>query len=123
MNQPYTSELRRRAIAGVEAGLSCRQVAKQLCVGSSTVMRWVRHYRTTGSLSPSAIGGDRVSRIVGAHREWLLERIEAEPDITIRALCAELAERDLRVGRTTVWRFLDREGRSPRKRRSTRAGA
>lgn len=44
-------------------------------------------------------------------RDWLLARVAAAPDLTVRGLQAELAEhRGVRVGYGTVWRFLFREG-------------
>jgi transposase len=43
-------------------------------------------------------------------RDWLLARISAVPDLTVRALRAELAEvRGVEVGYGAVWRFLARE--------------
>ena len=37
---------------------------------------------------------------------WLLARIAASPDATVRALRAELAERGTKVSNDAVWRFL-----------------
>ena len=43
-------------------------------------------------------------------RDWLLARLAAAPDLTIRALRAELeTERGLRVNCGAVWRWLARE--------------
>ncbi len=44
-----------------------------------------------------------------AKRDWLLARIAAAPDLTGRALRAELAERGTKVSYDAVWRFLREE--------------
>jgi len=109
MSRPYSDDLRLRAVAAVDGGLSCRQAAKVFSVGVSSVIRWVQRRRNTGSVSAKSMGGDRGSRIVGADREWLLARIVAKPDLTLEELRRELAERGLAVGYGTVWRFCERE--------------
>ena len=81
MTRPYSDDLRSRAVAAVEGGMSRRQAAKMFSVGVSSVIRWVQRHRSTGSVSPAPMGGDRGSRIVGADRAWLLARIGAEPDL------------------------------------------
>ncbi len=109
MSRPYSDDLRSRAVASVEAGMSRHQAAKVFSVGVSSVIRWVQQKRLTGSVSAKPMGGDRGSRIVGADREWLLARIAAAPDLTLQELRRELAEQGLAVGYGTVWRFCDRE--------------
>src|ERR1700733_11361586 len=90
MSRPYSDDLRSRAVAAVDGGMSCRQAAKVFSVGVSSVIRWVQRRRTTGRVSPRPMGGDRGSRIVGADREWLLARIVAKPDLTLEELRREL---------------------------------
>lgn len=109
MSRPYSDDLRLRAVAAVDGGMSCRRAAKLFSVGVSSVIRWVQRRRRTGGVSPSPIGGSRGTRIAGADRDWLLARIAAKPDLTLEELRRELAERGLAVGHGTVWRFCDRE--------------
>lgn len=109
MSRPYSDDLRSRAVAAVEEGMSRRQAAEVFSVGASSVIRWVERHRQTGSVSPKPMGGDRGSRIEGEDREWLLARIAARPDLTLQELRQELAGRGLAVGYGTVWRFCDRE--------------
>jgi transposase len=110
MSRPYSDDLRSRAVAAVDAGMSRHQVAKLFRVGVSSVIRWVQQHRRTGSVSPKAMGGSRRTRIEGADRAWLLARIAAQPDLTLQELRRELAgHRGLEVGYGTVWRFCDRE--------------
>src|ERR1700716_3539119 len=48
-------------------------------------------------------------------RGWLMERIAAEPEVTVRGLMTELAERGVAVSYGTVWNFIHREGMSFKK--------
>jgi len=108
MSKPYSEDLRERVVAAVEGGLSRRQAASMFDVGISTVIRWVQRFRTTGSFLAKPMGGDHRSRLTGA-RTWILERIEAAPDLTIEELRDELREHGVIVGYGTVWRFFERE--------------
>jgi putative transposase len=121
MGRPYSDDLRSRAVAAVEAGMSRRQAADVFSVGESSVIRWVGCYRLTGSVSPKPMGGDRGSRIVGEDRDWLLAQIAARPDLTLEELRQKLAERGLAVGYGTVWRFCDREQVTFKKNSARRA--
>ena len=109
MAKPYSSDLRKRVVAAVErGGLSRRRAAAQFGVGISTVIRWVRRFRETGSVAPRQMGGYKPKKIDGEHRDWLLERTR-EKDFTLRGLVAELAERGLKVDYRTVWHFVHAE--------------
>lgn len=118
MSKPYSLDLRKRVVAAVEGGLSCRQAAALFDVGVSTVIRWRRRARETGSATAKPMGGDRRSLLVGEPRVWLLERIAAEPDLTLEELRDELAERGVVVGYGTVWRFFEREAITFKKKRA-----
>ena len=110
MSKPYSDALRIRAVSAVAGGLSRHQASRQFSVGVSSVIRWVQQHDQTGSVTPKAMGGSRGTRIEGADREWLLQRIKAQPDLTLEELRRELAEqRGLMVGYGSVWRFCDRE--------------
>jgi len=47
-----------------------------------------------------------------------MERIAAEPEVTVRGLMTELAERGVAVSYGTVWNFIHREGMSFKKKRA-----
>jgi transposase len=105
MSRPYSVDLRARAVALVKEGHSRRAVARLLSLGESTVMRWVRCERESGSPAAKPIGGRR--RFALLHeQEWLMARMAAGPDFTLRGLRAELAERDTEVSYDAVWRFV-----------------
>lgn len=119
--KPYSDDLRLRAIAAVESGLSRHQAAEDFSVGASSVIRWSEQYRVTGSVSAKPMGGKRPPRIAGADREWLLARIVTQPDLTLEEMRRELAEqRGLMVGYGTVWRFCDREKQTYKKNTARR---
>jgi transposase len=60
--------------------------------------------------------GGRRPYALAAEREWLLARIAEKPDLTLRALAAELAERGVRVSYFAVWHFFDHEGMTFKKK-------
>jgi|SRR6266852_1420377 len=117
MAKPYSEDLRERVVAAVEGGLSRRQAAALFDLGISTVVHWVRRFHETGSVAAKPMGGDRRSLLTGA-RAWILERFEAEPDLTIEELRDELKERGVIVGYGTVWRFFEREDITFKKKRA-----
>ena len=109
MGRPYSIDLRERAVAAVEkGGMSRRRAAAQFGVGINTVITWVRRFRETGSVAPGKMGGHKPKAIAGAHRIWLLQRIDGK-DFTIRGLVAEFAERGRKVEYRSVWNCLHAE--------------
>ena len=109
MTRPYSMDLRERVVAAVESGQSRRAVAKLFRVGAATVIRWVQRHRADGTCAPHAMGGRR-HFVLLAERDWLLARVAAAPDLTVRALRAELIGRGTEVSYGAVWDFLAAEG-------------
>ena len=123
MSRPYSLDLRERVVACVEKeGLSRRQTASRFDVGISTVVKWVRLYRETGSVSPRQIGGYKPRRIAGTHHDWLVVRCRSG-DFTLQGLVRELADRGLKVDYRSVWNFVHEQGLSYKKRRWSPANA
>jgi putative transposase len=117
MGRPYSNDLRERVVkAVIKGGLSRHEAAAQFGVGISTAINWVRRFRASGSVEPDQFGGYRPKKIVGAHRDWLVQRCR-KADFTIRGLVAELADRDLKVDYRTMWEFVHAEKLSYKKRR------
>jgi transposase len=56
-------------------------------------------------------------------RDWLLARVAAAPDLTLRALQAELAERGVAASYGAVWAFLAAEGLTFKKKPARRRAA
>jgi transposase len=96
------------------AGESCRAVAARFRVSVASVVKWSQRYRATGSAAAKRMGGYRPLALAG-ERDWLLARIAARPDVTLRALVAELAERGIAVSYFAVWPFYEHQGISFKK--------
>lgn len=122
MARALSFDLRQRVVAAVAAGLSCRQAAARFGVGASTAIRWRALARLTGTAAAKPQGGDRRSGRIEAHAELILGLVEAEPDITLAEIKAELAAgRGVEAGIGTLWRFFDRRRITRKKSRRTRA--
>lgn len=117
MVRPYSLDLRERVVAAVESGQTCRAVAEQFDVSVASVVKWSQRARTTGSAAAKPMGGKRPVLLAG-QRAFILERIEAVPNLTLRALASELAERGVVVSYGAVWTFVHREGLSFKKKRA-----
>jgi transposase len=127
MARAYSLDLRERVVGAVADGDSCRSVAERFGVSVSSVVKWSQRFRATGSAAAKAMGGRRPYVLEG-ERSWVLARIGEAPDLTLRALAAELAGRGLKVSHYAVWHFLVREGITFKKKparqraRTTRCG-
>jgi transposase len=115
MARPYSLDLRERVVSAVTAGATCRAVAKRFDVSVASVVKWSQRFRATGSLAAHRMGGRRAYALAG-EREWLLSRLAETPDVTLRGLVAELAERGIVVSYYAVWHFFEHEGISFKKK-------
>ena len=116
MVKPYSDDLRWRVVRRVESGATCRAVATMFDVSVASVVRWSQRFRATGSVAPKPMGS-QLPRLLAGERSWLLARLEEKPDLTLRALVAELHGRGVRASYGSVWRLLDDEGISFKKKR------
>jgi transposase len=55
------------------------------------------------------MGGHR-KRLLEPHRALVIDRVRAMPDITLKALVAELAEQGITTSTVSVWRLVRSEG-------------
>src|SRR6266404_4945387 len=115
MARAYSLDLRERVVAAVAEGESCRAVAARFKVSVASVVKWSQRFRSTGSAAARPVGG-RKPFALAAHREWLLARLAEKPDLTLRALVAELAEHGITVSYYAVWNFFEHEGISFKKK-------
>src|SRR5262249_30409172 len=114
MARPYSQDLRNRVVSSVASGRTCRATAALFGVSVASVVKWSQRWRATGSAAAKPMGGRRPLRLAG-ERAWLLARIVEKPDLTLRAVVVELAERGTPASYGAVWRFLAREGISFKK--------
>ena len=106
MARAYSLDLRERVVGAVAAGQSCRAVAATFKVSVASVVKWSQRFRATGSAAAHKVGGRRPYALAG-ERVWLLRRLAEKPDITLRALAGELAERGIKVSYFAVWHFFE----------------
>jgi transposase len=114
MAKPYSEDLRMRVAVAIAEGESCRSIAERFDIAPSTVVKWAKRVRDTGSPAPAKFGGHRTCSLV-PHRAFVLDQIDEIPHLTLHRLKDLLAERGIVVSHDTVWRFLRREGRSFKK--------
>jgi transposase len=78
-------------------------------VSVASVVKWSQRFRATGSAAAKKMGGWK-QLLLKSERTWLLARIAEKPDLTLRAVVAELSERGTPASYGAVWRFFAREG-------------
>ena len=91
MARPYSLDLRERVVAAVATGRSCRAVAATYKVSVASVVKWSQRHRKTGSAAARRMGGNRPRSVSDEERGWLLARLAAAPDLTLRHLGEQLA--------------------------------
>lgn len=108
MGKGYSMDLRARAVALVEEGESRREVARILGIGAATAIRWLERWETTGSVA-ALPGTGHCHSPLEAHRQWLLDLVAREPDLTLEEIRVRLeSEKRQKVATSSVWRFYDR---------------
>ena len=114
-------DLRERVVkAVVDEGISRNEAAKRFGVGIASAVRWVARFKATGEVLPSPMGGDRRSRRIEVHRDYLLGLIRRQPDLTLLEIRDRLiANCGERFSTSVIWRFFDRHGITFKKRPHT----
>jgi transposase len=108
MAKGYSKDLRVRAVSIVETGESAREAGRLLDVSASTAIRWIDRWTTTGSVEAKPGTGHSRSPLE-KHRQWLLDLVVAEPDLTLEEIRARLrADKKLKTATSSVWRFYER---------------
>jgi transposase len=108
MAKGYSNDLRVRAVELVESGESAREAARILNLGVSTTIRWMDRWRKTGSVDAKPGTGHSRSPL-DQHKQWLIELIATEPDLTLEEIRVRLrSERKQEAGIASIWRFFDR---------------
>ena len=115
MARPYSQDLRDRVIGSGASGRTCRATAALFGVSVASVVKWSQRWRASGSATAKRMGGWK-QLLLNREREWLLARIAEKPDLTLRAIVGELAERGTPASYGAVWRFFKREGISFKKK-------
>ncbi len=120
MAKGYSKDLRIRAVLIVETGESAREAGRLLDVSASTAIRWIDRWTTTGSVEAKPGTGHTRSPLE-KHRQWLLDLVAAEPDLTLDEIGARLgSNKKLKTATSSVWRFYERHGISFKKNTARR---
>ena len=115
MGRPYSLDLRERVVTAMAAGMSGQQAAQHFSIGGSSALRWARRARETGSPKSKPMGGTRPF-VLEAHRRWITARLAEKPDLTLRALTAELTARGAKGSAFAVWSIVADAGLSFKKK-------
>ncbi len=121
MGKPLPMDLRSRALAAVDEGVSCRAAARRFGVAAATVIRWHDQRRSTGGYAAKAQGGDTRSRRIEAYRDMILTLHAEHRDITLDKLRRELGQAGVSVAISTLHRFFARHGITRKKRPGMRS--
>ena len=109
MGKPYSDDLRDRVVVAMASGRSCRAVGEAFNLAPSTAGNWYRRYRATSSYAARPMGGDRRSKLTD-EADWIAERLDQARGLTLVEVRSELAQRDIEVSYTSVWRIVRRLG-------------
>ncbi|WP_425995484.1 IS630 transposase-related protein [Caulobacter sp. DWR1-3-2b1] len=120
MSKALSLDLRKRVIAAIDGGLSCRAAAARFGVSAASAIRWRQLIVKQGDARPGPLGGDRRSGYIEKHADLILTLMDAKSDITLAELQAALAERGVGVSGASLWRFFDRRRITLKKSRRTR---
>jgi transposase len=118
MQRPHASDdVRERALAAVDGGHSVADVASFYQNDPSTIYRWLRQRRRTGSGRARPRSG-RPSGLTPERQAVLAAQVVAQPDATLAQLCAWFATTfAVRPSRSTMSRWLRESGLTRKKRR------
>ena len=116
MGQPLSMDLRRRLLAAIDEGMSCRAAAARFGVAPSTAIRWQDQRRRTGNFAPKPQGGDMRSRRIEERRADILAVWETRKDISLDELRLALIELGLHVSVAGLHRFFVRHDMTRKKR-------
>jgi transposase len=103
-------DLRKRVVAAIEAGESCRQAAKRFGVGTASAIRWHERFRQEGRIAPKSSVENRNQQRLEAQDVLILRTYEENPRAVLREIRDRLRERGLNVSMSSLSRFFARHG-------------
>ena len=68
MAKPYSEDLRRRVVETIEGGTTIPEAAEQCGVSISSVVRFLKLHRETGSVDPAKFGGYKAFKLAESRR-------------------------------------------------------
>jgi transposase len=111
MGRYYSVDLRVRVAGLVEAGYSRRAAARHFGVSDSFAIKLLQRQRQSGSPAPARQGRPRGTGRLAPYETFLVETVQARPDITMPELAARLwEEHGISAAPATLSRLLCRQG-------------
>lgn len=111
MGRCYSLDLRERVTGLVSSGVSRRAAARHFGVSESFAIKLVQHEARSGSAAPVRQGRPPGSGKLAPFEDFLIAAVEAEPDITMPELAAQLmARHGIDAAPAVLSRLLCRRG-------------
>ena len=85
MAKPHSEDLRTRLVETIDAGATIPEAAEQCGVSISSVVRFLKLHRDTGSVRAAKFGGYK-DFALAAHEGLVRKLIVEQPDITLAIL-------------------------------------
>ena len=108
MSTALSLDLRVRVLAAVAYGMTHRAAGERFGVSAASVSRWRTRVREQGDARAKALGGDRRSHHIDAHKHAVLAAVGPDGDQTIEEMRRALADQGLAFGFGTLQRFFKR---------------
>jgi transposase len=124
MGRAYSLDLRERVWGFIAGGGSRQAAARHFGVSASTAIRIAAGQAARGTLAPRKQGRPPGKGKLAPYVDFLIEIVEAVPDITLEELARALAaEHGVTVHSSSISRVLTNAGMTYKKSRSRRRSA
>lgn len=123
MGKPLPLELRRRVAAYVDEGHSNRDASRHFRVSPRFVNNLMKLRAETGSLAARRQGHGAGGGKLGAHADFVRQRVAEVGELTLDELRVELEGRGVSIHRSNVGRLLHRLGLSHKKNSTSKRTA
>lgn len=119
MSRALSVDLRERVLVAVACGATHREAAARFDVSAASVSRWRTAQRERGDARPKALGGDRKSGRIDAHKQTIVDALGPEKDRTIEEVRRLLLDQGLVFSFGSLQRFFKRHAITRKKRPPT----
>ncbi len=121
MSSPLSPDLRRRFSELVASGSSARSAARRLLISPASGVRLAAKIREGASLEPEKCGRPAGVGKLSPHKDFLVELVQQDPDITLAELRGALIDAEsVTVGIPAIFKMLKRLGFTYKKRHWSR---
>ena len=118
MPAPLSNDLRTRILKARQRGETIEQIAREKEVSVSAIVRLLRLHRETGSHEARPLNNGRKPLLSQETLQLIKERIERQPDITLKELKQELS---LPVSEAALCKTINNKLRLVRKKNGLRS--